>query len=125
MRSALLLPACLTAVLAACPFMDGQSGASPPKDQPHELHRRQDATGSTEQFLSQFYLNDNNTFLTTDVGGPISDQNSLRAGDRGPTLLEDFIFRQKIQHFDHERVSYSLDLDVLVSSMLTFITIGT
>jgi catalase len=28
----------------------------------------------------------------------------LKAGERGPTLLEDFIFRQKIQHFDHERV---------------------
>ena len=35
---------------------------------------------------------------------PISDnQNSLRAGDRGPTLLEDFILREKITHFDHER----------------------
>ena len=93
--------------------MDGQPGASPPKDHPHELHRRgdapsgSDATGETEQFLSQFYLNDNDSFLTTDVGGPISDQNSLSVGDRGPTLLEDFIFRQKIQHFDHERVSYS------------------
>jgi catalase len=34
----------------------------------------------------------------------MEDQDSLRAGSRGPTLLEDFIFRQKIQHFDHERV---------------------
>jgi hypothetical protein len=31
----------------------------------------------------------------------------LKAGERGPTLLEDFIFRQKIQRFDHERVSIS------------------
>jgi hypothetical protein len=30
----------------------------------------------------------------------------LKAGQRGPTLLEDFIFRQKIQHFDHERVCW-------------------
>jgi catalase len=43
--------------------------------------------------------------LTTNQGLPISDnQNSLRAGDRGPTLLEDFILREKITHFDHERI---------------------
>ncbi|WP_304272064.1 catalase [Brevundimonas naejangsanensis] len=45
------------------------------------------------------------TRLTTNHGAPISDnQNSLRAGPRGPTLLEDFILREKIQHFDHERI---------------------
>ena len=32
------------------------------------------------------------------------DQNSLQAGARGPTLLEDFHFREKIFHFDHERI---------------------
>ncbi|ASO59868.1 hypothetical protein LFZ50_01990 [Salmonella enterica subsp. arizonae serovar 53:-:- str. SA20100345] len=32
------------------------------------------------------------------------DQNSLRAGSRGPTLLEDFILLEKITHFDHERI---------------------
>ncbi|QNM98110.1 catalase HPII [Chitinimonas koreensis] len=43
--------------------------------------------------------------LTTDQGVRISDnQNSLRAGARGPTLLEDFILREKITHFDHERI---------------------
>ena len=43
--------------------------------------------------------------LTTNQGASISDnQNSLRAGVRGPTLLEDFIFREKITHFDHERI---------------------
>ena len=43
--------------------------------------------------------------LTTNQGTPISDnQNSLRAGSRGPTLLEDFSFREKITHFDHERI---------------------
>src|SRR5580698_10266808 len=42
--------------------------------------------------------------LTTNQGLPVSDnQNSLRAGLRGPTLLEDFILREKITHFDHER----------------------
>ena len=63
--------------------------------------------GSTETFLSQFELNDSNSVMTSDVGGPIGDQFSLKAGDRGSTLLEDFIFRQKIQHFDHERVRYT------------------
>ena len=43
--------------------------------------------------------------LTTNQGTPIADnQNSLRDGQRGPTLLEDFIFREKITHFDHERI---------------------
>lgn len=43
--------------------------------------------------------------LTTAQGIPISDnQNSLRAHPRGPTLLEDFILREKITHFDHERI---------------------
>ncbi len=43
--------------------------------------------------------------LTTNHGVPISDnQNSLKAGSRGPTLLEDFVLREKIQHFDHERI---------------------
>jgi catalase len=45
------------------------------------------------------------TTLTTNVGVPIADdQNSLRAGERGPTLLEDFALLEKIQHFDHERI---------------------
>ncbi|MDQ2679711.1 MAG: catalase [Candidatus Eremiobacteraeota bacterium] len=43
--------------------------------------------------------------LTTNQGVPIADdQNSLRIGERGPTLLEDFILREKITHFDHERI---------------------
>ena len=43
--------------------------------------------------------------LTTNQGLPVSDnQNSLRSGTRGPTLLEDLIFREKITHFDHERI---------------------
>ena len=43
--------------------------------------------------------------ITTNHGVPVSDnQNSLTAGSRGPTLLEDFVLREKIQHFDHERI---------------------
>jgi catalase len=77
--------------LAICPYMDEGS-----------VQRRD---SSTETFLSQFELDDSHSVMTSDVGGPIGDQFSLKAGERGPTLLEDFIFRQKIQHFDHERAS--------------------
>ncbi len=43
--------------------------------------------------------------LTTNFGNPIADnQSSLKAGLRGPALLEDFILREKITHFDHERI---------------------
>ncbi len=44
-------------------------------------------------------------FLTNNQGLKINDnQNSLKAGERGATLLEDFIMREKITHFDHERI---------------------
>ena len=43
--------------------------------------------------------------LTTQLGIPVSDdQNTLRVGTRGPAALEDFHFREKIFHFDHERI---------------------
>jgi catalase len=48
---------------------------------------------------------DGQPVLTTNHGMPISDDhNSLKAGARGPVLLEDFILREKIFHFDHERI---------------------
>ncbi|KAI0539866.1 catalase [Xylaria digitata] len=74
-----------------CPFAD-----------PANLHARAADTPLTP--LSDAVVDDSNGYLTDDVGGQISDQDSLRAGERGPTLLEDFIFRQKMTHFDHERV---------------------
>jgi catalase len=50
-------------------------------------------------------VNDAGQMLTTNQGVAIADnQNSLKAGLRGPTLLEDFILREKITHFDHERI---------------------
>ena len=43
--------------------------------------------------------------LTTAQGTPISDdQNSLKVGERGPTLMNDFVLREKVFHFDHERI---------------------
>ncbi|WP_088182943.1 catalase [Sphingobium sp. Z007] len=48
---------------------------------------------------------DAGAILTTNQGIAISDnQNSLKSGARGPTLLEDFVLREKIFHFDHERI---------------------
>ena len=43
--------------------------------------------------------------MTTQQGVPIADdQNSLKIGTRGPTALQDFVMREKIFHFDHERI---------------------
>ncbi len=48
---------------------------------------------------------DAQSVLTTAQGAPVADdQNTLRAGVRGPSLIEDFHFREKIFHFDHERI---------------------
>ncbi len=55
--------------------------------------------------LQQNMENGMNQILTTNQGLPVNDnQNTLKAGDRGPSLLEDFIMREKITHFDHERI---------------------
>ena len=48
---------------------------------------------------------DSHETMTTQVGMPISDdQNTLKVGQRGPHLIEDQVFREKIFHFDHERI---------------------
>jgi catalase len=66
------------------PGKGGETHQQVPKDGPH---------GSAEHHL------------TTNQGIRVSDnQNSLRCGERGPTLLEDFVLREKIFHFDHERI---------------------
>ncbi len=55
--------------------------------------------------LAQARVDGSQQVLTTNQGVAIADnQNSLKAGLRGPTLLEDFILREKITHFDHERI---------------------
>jgi catalase len=55
--------------------------------------------------LEQFRSDATGQALRTNHGVKISDnQNTLKAGPRGPSLLEDFIMRQKITHFDHERI---------------------
>jgi catalase len=55
--------------------------------------------------LARNRTNSSDQPLTTNQGVRVSDnQNSLKAGLRGPTLLEDFVLREKITHFDHERI---------------------
>ena len=60
------------------------------KKQEDLAHNKEDATGKM--------MNTNQGLLVND------DQNQLKAGSRGPSLLEDFIFREKMTHFDHERI---------------------
>ena len=58
-----------------------------------------------DEQLEQFRVDDRDQKLTTNQGLRISDdEHSLKAGVRGPTLLEDFHFREKMTHFDHERI---------------------
>jgi catalase len=55
--------------------------------------------------LDRVRVDSSNQRLTTNQGVPVADnQSSLKAGLRGPALLEDFILREKITHFDHERI---------------------
>jgi catalase len=55
--------------------------------------------------LSRVRVDSTGQRLTTNQGVPISDnQSALKAGLRGPALLKDFILREKITHFDHERI---------------------
>ena len=55
--------------------------------------------------LDRVRVDSSGRVLTTNQGVPVADnQNSLKAGLRGPSLLEDFILREKITHFDHERI---------------------
>lgn len=60
---------------------------------------------SKQEALNLNKSNAEGQFLTTNQGVKINDNNnSLKSGERGPSLLEDFILREKITHFDHERI---------------------
>ena len=62
-------------------------------------------TQSLDGSLAAKRVNSADQVLTTNQGVAVGDnQNSLKAGLRGPALLEDFILREKITHFDHERI---------------------
>lgn len=62
-------------------------------------------TNDKLESLEKFRSDATEQALRTNQGVKVSDnQNSLKAGARGPSLLEDFIMREKITHFDHERI---------------------
>lgn len=69
-----------------------------------EQQRKANSNRKQEQ-LEQFRVKDEGRKLTTNQGLRVSeDEFSLKAGERGPTLMEDFHFREKMTHFDHERI---------------------
>jgi catalase len=64
-----------------------------------------EGVNATIDTLDRVRVDSSGQRLTTNQGVPVADnQNSLKAGARGPVLLEDFILREKITHFDHERI---------------------
>lgn len=68
-----------------------------------EFETRLGQAGELHQIASD--TGEDSAVLTTQQGVPVADdQNTLRVGARGPALLEDFHFREKIFHFDHERI---------------------
>ena len=72
--------------------------AQPPRTKADRTQHRGGETHQTAHELGR-------DTLTTNHGVPVGDnQNSLKSGSRGPTLLEDFVLREKIFHFDHERI---------------------
>jgi catalase len=74
--------------------------ARPPIKRSAESSKTGGNGGETHQVAEKSGL-----LLTTNQGVTISDnQNSLKSRPRGPTLLEDFVLREKITHFDHERI---------------------
>lgn len=57
------------------------------------------------QQIQEHTIDNANRVLTTNDGVPINDNNNmLKAGERGPALIEDFIFQDKLAHFDRERI---------------------
>ena len=76
--------------------------------QPRQDSQRKPKAGdsaATKQKQLETHSQGPESLLTTNQGAVIPDNhNSLKAGVRGPTLLEDFILREKITHFDHERI---------------------
>jgi catalase len=72
-----------------------------PKNMPSDQKQQTERLRNAQRLLD----NPNNEFLTTNQGVPIeNNQDQLTAGARGPTLLEDFVYREKMTHFDHERI---------------------
>lgn len=69
------------------------------------LQKQNEEQNIKHRQLETFRTDDKNKSLTTNQGLKVSeDEHSLKVGERGPTLMEDFHFREKMTHFDHERI---------------------
>jgi len=92
---------------SASPALDNTLGdIQPGTGRTEHVEVQRDSGGETHQHIkSDTDHGDAVAHLTDNFGHRISDnQNSLKAGARGPSLLEDFVLREKIFHFDHERI---------------------
>ncbi|CAM4041150.1 catalase HPII [Vreelandella rituensis] len=77
---------------------------NPNSDGPHDTDFTTDESSKSDN-LEHYRSDAEGHDLRTNQGMRISDNhNSLKAGERGPTLLEDFVFREKLNHFDNERI---------------------
>ena len=69
------------------------------------MAKQQNNSSKKIEDLKKFEVDGNGKPLTTNQGLKVNDtNNSLKSGERGSTLLEDFLLREKITHFDHERI---------------------
>lgn len=69
------------------------------------MREKKDSISRKTEQLKQFEKSFEGQTMTTRQGLKVNDtNNSLKAGERGPTLLEDFLLREKIHNFDHERI---------------------
>lgn len=69
------------------------------------MKKEDHSNNAKDEQLEQFRVDHKGKKMTTNQGLRVSgDEHSLKAGSRGPTLMEDFQFREKMTHFDHERI---------------------
>lgn len=74
-------------------------------DKSKSQHAKHSGENAKNQQLDDYRVDNYGKKMTTNQGLKISnDEDSLKAGLRGPTLMEDFHFREKMTHFDHERI---------------------
>lgn len=90
---------------AGCPFSVGASTVSEANRNEKTGDAPQQGVNAATGHLPRVRADSGGQGMTTNLGVPIGDnQSSLKAGLRGPALLKDFILREKITHFDHERI---------------------
>lgn len=88
-----------------CPFSVGASTVSETNTNEKTGDAPEQGINSASGHLPRVRADSGGQGMTTNLGVPIADnQSSLKAGLRGPALLKDFILREKITHFDHERI---------------------